>query len=182
MQFNLELVISVSSAMIALCALVLTIWEGVQARAHNRISVRPLLTTWTNNKLEEGLHEVYLVNAGIGPARISKFEVRLNGEIVLGDAHEPIELAAKQLFHKRKYHIETGWLSVGSILAEKEKIKIVGIRFTKETTPTRDELKVTGRKSAFRIEFESMYGEKFVFDTDDELRKQTSNLTGAREG
>jgi hypothetical protein len=47
--------IAISSALIALLIFGLTVWQGLQVRKHNRLSVKPFLDfTWVNN-YEKGL-------------------------------------------------------------------------------------------------------------------------------
>src|SRR5690242_3988556 len=79
-------VISLTSLLIALCTFGLTLYHFYVIRKHNRITVRPYLTTrldknwdWDNNTL---VVEWMLSNDGIGPAIIASYELRLDGETV----------------------------------------------------------------------------------------------------
>jgi hypothetical protein len=64
---------SLAGTIVAIVALVATIWNGLATRRHNRLSVRPLLRIdWT---FEDGPLEAILRNAGIGPAFIGGVSV-----------------------------------------------------------------------------------------------------------
>jgi hypothetical protein len=63
--------IALASVVSALSALVLTIWQGLQTRKHNRLSAKPYVGfSWVNKPLQ-GLR-CELKNLGLGPALISQ--------------------------------------------------------------------------------------------------------------
>lgn len=64
---------------IALSALVVSIWQVNQQQKHDRISVRPYLD-WTQSMDDEGYVMVQLKNKGFGPAFFEK------GELHVGDS------------------------------------------------------------------------------------------------
>ena len=67
---------------IALCALVLAVQQGVTARRHERASLRPYLTFERVMKLDEDHVELMINNHGPGSALIESFEVSVDGEKV----------------------------------------------------------------------------------------------------
>lgn len=73
--------IALASAVVAGCALGVTFWQGYLMRQHNRLSVRPMLTTMERYEIKNNLGYVSfeLSNCGIGPAIIKNF-VLLNGD------------------------------------------------------------------------------------------------------
>src|SRR3989344_2263262 len=89
-QISWEAIAAIASAIIALCALGLSIWQGYLSRGHNRISVRPHLTMWTHKYHGDGLYAADIVNNGIGPAIIKCFSVKLDGKKIEGKETEPI--------------------------------------------------------------------------------------------
>jgi hypothetical protein len=70
--------IALSAIIIAICSLILSIWQGVVIRQHNRVSVRPILTiSGTHNDKGSGW---LLGNAGLGPALVKWIEVTVDGK------------------------------------------------------------------------------------------------------
>ena len=68
--------ISLAAIVIALSALVLSIWQGILTRNHNRISVRPLVTI--SGAVNENGSGWKLGNAGLGPAIVKWFKVTVD--------------------------------------------------------------------------------------------------------
>jgi hypothetical protein len=63
--------IAIASAVIALFAFALTLWQGFIVRKHNQLSVKPVLDfRWVNNHKKGILCQ--LVNLGVGPAFLNK--------------------------------------------------------------------------------------------------------------
>jgi hypothetical protein len=73
-----ELVTAISSVVIAVLALVVTVYQSVLTRKHNRQTVRPVLQLRCGFRLGEiaGLH---LANVGLGPAVIRSSAVSVDG-------------------------------------------------------------------------------------------------------
>jgi hypothetical protein len=80
----MEIIVSISSIVIALAALFVACWQGHLARTHNRLSVLPNLQTHTdeNNAGNTGTIELTLSNSGIGPAIIKAIQLKKNGKPV----------------------------------------------------------------------------------------------------
>lgn len=75
-----ELIVSCSSAFIAILALGVAVWQGHLMRKHNRLSLRPHLTFRETISATNNPHFVLeLQNNGIGPAIIKDFQIWLDG-------------------------------------------------------------------------------------------------------
>jgi len=72
-----------SSVIVAICALLLTVWQGVAVRKHNIISVKPKLKFSCTRG--DDSWELILENLGLGPAFIYDFELQLNDKFVDAD-------------------------------------------------------------------------------------------------
>ena len=72
-------VIAISSAVIALCALITTIWQGVVSRRHNRMSVKPVLDFDREVRPKE-MFSISLKNHGVGVAIIQSIRIENNGK------------------------------------------------------------------------------------------------------
>lgn len=81
MEFNAETWIAIASAITAVCALGVTVWQGRQNYKHNKLSVRPMLATMEahDEKDNIGYASFTIENCGVGPAIIKKF-ILLNGD------------------------------------------------------------------------------------------------------
>lgn len=80
--------IEITSVFIAMLALGLTIYQGIQARYHNRLTVMPLLRIEHSASKLNNDYSISIRNDGLGPARITGIEVnvgkdffRFDGEI-----------------------------------------------------------------------------------------------------
>ncbi|MCK9426465.1 MAG: hypothetical protein M0Q21_10540 [Ignavibacteriaceae bacterium] len=71
-------IIAMSSVIIALAALVATIWQGLITQKHNRLSVKPIGDILANN-FEDKI-EVILENKGTGPLIMKSFRAIVGNE------------------------------------------------------------------------------------------------------
>src|ERR1051325_6864496 len=79
---NLEIVIGIAATIIAISALIVSIWQGAETRRHNRLAFRPALAFGVEeNSTDSG---IYLYNSGNGPALIKRFAVYVDGQPVQG--------------------------------------------------------------------------------------------------
>lgn len=77
-----EIWISVSATMIALASLWVSFTESRNIRSHNRQSVRPLLQIRRVLNFEGTRTGIQLVNAGLGPAIVTRSVVQVDGEVI----------------------------------------------------------------------------------------------------
>ncbi|MEZ0175555.1 MAG: hypothetical protein AB9Q20_14775 [Candidatus Reddybacter sp.] len=77
-----------AAEIIALCALLFTAWNVYTQRKHNILSVTPHLTRFVTSDQngEVGVAKLELMNNGLGPAFIEKFQIYLNNEFCEYDA------------------------------------------------------------------------------------------------
>jgi len=165
-QISWEAVAAIASTIIALCALVLSIWQGYLSRRHNRISVRPHLTMWTHKYHNDGLYAADIVNNGFGPANIKCFAVKLDGKKIEGKETEPIVKLLQTLLKGFDYDSRQSFFSSGYMMAANEKRQLVEIRFKGDKKPSPTLMEELFKKADIYIEYESMYGEKFKLSTE----------------
>ncbi|MDX2943285.1 MULTISPECIES: hypothetical protein [Streptomyces] len=77
-----ETLISMSATVIALASLWVSFTESRSIRSHNRQSVRPLLQIRRVLNFEGTRTGIQLVNAGLGPAVVTRSVVRVDGDVV----------------------------------------------------------------------------------------------------
>ncbi|WP_392440372.1 hypothetical protein AABD61_08360 [Edwardsiella piscicida] len=80
-----SLIVSICSAIIALCALGLSIYMGWLQKNNYEISVQPYITLVPTIDPEKNEYGFYLYNAGLGKGYIENIEYFLNGKQVEGD-------------------------------------------------------------------------------------------------
>lgn len=161
MIFTPEVWIMGASAVVAVCALAVTVWEGFQARKHNKLSVRPLLTSAENSDItRRGMFFSWeLINAGLGPAIIKDFIVLFNGKEVSRNNRE--ELIAFLKKKTKKYgDLKVFTFRVDSSMVANEKCEILSFTYN----PDQDISFI--EKLDLRINYQSIYKDKtFTYDT-----------------
>ncbi len=158
--------IGIASAIIALCALILTVWQAHQTSRHNRLSVSPRLTTWLDCSEDRGVYSVELMNNGIGPAVIKSFEMKVDGNEIQGKQAEQIDKAIKTLFPTQHYIQTVSYLDGGYVMAAKETRTLAALKFQLGSMPSEEEFRKQVSRTSLRIKFESIYGEAFEYKTE----------------
>lgn len=161
-----EAIAGFSSAVIALCALGLTIWQACITRRHNKLSVRPHLTTWTHSDRANHLYAVDLINNGIGPAFIQTFQVCVDGHAMVGEGYEPIEKALKVLFPQYQFSSRQSFVGSGYSMAANETRPLVVVQFHGTSTPRPEEVDHAIKRVRLLINYSSIYDEMFLLDSD----------------
>lgn len=161
-----EAIAGFCAVIVALCALWLTISEGRESRKHNKLSVKPHLTTWTSSAAASGRYSVDVINNGIGPALIKNFQICVDGMAVEGLGVGVIENALKKLFPGAAYEAKQGYLAPGYVMSAKERRPVVDIVFLGQPVPKYEEMAQAEKRIRLVIEYESMYGEEYRYDSD----------------
>ncbi|NQT57186.1 MAG: hypothetical protein HQ551_13270 [Desulfobacteraceae bacterium] len=162
---NWEAIVGFSSAVIALCAFGLTIWQACITRRHNKLSVTPHLTTWTHSDKAKNIYAVELLNNGIGPALIISFHIQVDGQAIIGEGTEPMEKALRILFPQYQYSSWQSFVSKGYMMSAKEARNLVTIQFHGEKLPRPEEVEHATKRARLLIEYKSIYQDKSTLDT-----------------
>lgn len=160
-----EAIAGLSSAVIALCALGLTVWQAKITRHHNKLSVTPHLTTWSQRDVANNRYSAELLNNGIGPALIESFYIHVDGQLISGEGTEPIEKALKILFPQYQYASWQSFVAKGYMMAEKEARNLVTIVFQGEKVPMPVEVEHATKRVRLLITYKSIYGDEFILDS-----------------
>lgn len=171
---NWEVITGISSAVIALCALVFSLYQGKQAREHNKLSVRPHLSTWEHKEVEGGFYRLELINNGIGPAVIDTFSIKVDGKLQSGDGSEPIVKAMEIVLQDRQYQpLERSYLGKGYVMAPKERCTVFAVKFFGQL-PSKEFVEHAIKRCHLEVHYMSFYGEKFRFPTEEDDFKKLS--------
>ncbi len=133
------------------------------ARRHNRLSVRPHISTWTSGDAEKGFYSIEIVNNGIGPAIIEEFTVKIDGKPVMGNGADSVENALKILFPSVPYRANHGYLSKDYSMAPKERCGFIEVQFLGKPLPSEEVVKQAISRGGLEITYKSFYDETFHF-------------------
>jgi hypothetical protein len=153
-----QTVIATSAVVIALISLVVAVWEGVQTRRHNKLSLLPCMRIDRLLLSSPGSPPmICLLSTGVGPAIIRKFSVTVDGKDVVGDDPRPAVNALKQLGIDHACAAYTP--EPGDTFAPGEVKNLIEVLDFPGDFGLRCELRRTLKRLEFNIEFASVYGE-----------------------
>jgi len=162
----------IADTVISVCALGLTIWTIQQTHRQNKLSARPHIVGNHNSDWNDTgcLYTYEISNHGIGPARLKRFILVLDGEAFEcpKDKHPMEEFFAKHLTGKLEYKLlTTGVPNADYCMLAGQSYKIFNMLIPGVTMDDRVLIRDAMKGMDLRVEYESFYEEKFVFDTRD---------------
>jgi len=157
-------------AILALCALFLTIYQSLLTRKHNRLSVKPKLSSFTDFQRPFNstiIYSVKVVNRGLGPAYINRFRIIYEDkEYEITEIEHIHALVLKefggQLDGAQSYY---GFLRKGAVLGNADSFQIANLFLS---VANDDEARlIPSRIAKFNMimDYESAYKEKDSYDT-----------------
>jgi hypothetical protein len=155
-----------ANIIIAVCALVISVWSIYFTIRHHKLSVTPHLVTHQHTEFrDDGIVLSFEVsNHGIGPAKIEKFEIFLEGKPFAAKS-EPVEAVLKSSFvnlpHRILFqaHLKNYCLKAGQSYPL-ARVLLPGMKeFDKESITKK------AKRIDFRIEYASFYKNRYVLDT-----------------
>lgn len=158
-------IIALAAAAVAVCALFATIWQAILARRHNRLSVRPLLVSVVDRKIDDAGAEITLLvrNCGVGPAIVKERGFWRDGKPFLADADDEVSavlqhaLASKYPWSLKKH----GLPGIGTAIPPGGEHVIASVFFKKYTRQMADIALESGKDIFFRLRYQSLYEEVF---------------------
>lgn len=75
-------ILALSAFLTAIAALIVSFWQGIENRNHNRLSVKPQLTILPQNSTADPEIGLRLSNKGTGPALIINWDISVNNKPV----------------------------------------------------------------------------------------------------
>jgi hypothetical protein len=163
--YSCEGIGAIASAIIATCAFFTATWQACATHKHNRLSVKPLLNTWTEHSHHS--YTVQLSNIGVGPALIDSFSIYVDDKKIDGVGSEPISKAVNILFPQNPPDIlRRSHLSKGGALAANQSIDVVTLQFDQRTALTPELLEHLSKRVKLVIKYTSIYQNKvFTYDS-----------------
>lgn len=159
-QLGAEDVIAIAAVLVAIFALVATVWQGWTARKHNRMSVRPALD-YIDMRDSPAALGLAIVNRGLGPAIVDGIEITVDGQKFVQMDSEYKAFVAHRV-HNYGADGQFQSLASGSPISVGQSIVLFRIQVPHE----RDERLLAATRFLSRIEFQiaysSMYGERYT--------------------
>lgn len=153
--------IAISAVVIALASLYVAVKQSNLAREHNRLSVRPFLTIYRKQFLNQPI-EYSLENRGIGPAIVNKFSVLVDdGEANSADGNKL--LGAADLLGIRREDVGGHLLGPDEVLKPGQEIVFLRFKRSGEDEPFHNELIRKIPRLKFKIGYKSMYDEQYEY-------------------
>ncbi len=154
----ISLVTSISLAIIALGALVVSVWTLYANRRHNRLSVRPKLVGDIHQSAELLSRE--LKNGGLGPAEITSVEVFIDGKLC---PDKTLNDAVRDVLGEG--HVcDVMNIAEGYSLLSNQTLKLFVM---KKPLQKKEFVVQMLNRVDIRIAYKSLYGESFVYNSSD---------------
>lgn len=156
-----------SAEIIAFCALLFTVYQFRAARHHNKLMVTPHLCIETNTEVsnQEYEMEILLKNSGIGPAVVKKFTILLDGKD-LGEVDlNKMRSIVDDLLKKNTKGFTFKTYKSGYVMSEKDDDVLLNFIIPINLSTNIKELEKELDKLDLYIEYESLYGSQYTFDS-----------------
>jgi hypothetical protein len=149
-----DTVIALAATVIALSAFIVAVWQGVETRIHNRMSVMPRLRLGLVQRGKEPIR-LYALNSGTGPAIIENFVVRRDGETV-APSPEVLSGDLAKLSLSGDFFLRV--LHAGDTISAGESLDIIHITLNEIDDAKVDILIGELRRVTIECEYSSIYG------------------------
>ncbi|MDH0084854.1 MAG: hypothetical protein GTN60_04825 [Pseudomonas stutzeri] len=152
------------SAGIAGFALIFTKRQVDMHEKHNRLMATPHLSGWNHQDGETETYSFTLENTGIGPAIIKAITLTVDGHPAQGEGSDMIEDAAERLFPNVAKHHRFEMFTVGEFVPPNKKFEVYSIQA--EGLSAEQLIKRAQTATKLVIHYESIYGDKYLYDSD----------------
>ena len=154
-----EAIIQGAAALTALAALGVAVWEGMTARRHSRLSVRPYLIITEHFAGSRGRLGLTVSNEGLGPALVTGYSVHVDGRPT-DEAADCWESAVESLPFPGVVNLTV--IGPGGIVRAGDLVWLLWTPFTDENFKQVDRLRGSINRLGVSIRYESMYGSRDV--------------------
>ncbi|WP_394561831.1 hypothetical protein [Aquipseudomonas alcaligenes] len=158
---------AVAAVASVVCALAALWYSNRQIKIHdqhNRKMAQPHLAGWNHISHDPELYVYSLENVGLGPAVIKSIRLEVDGNQIEGEGADLLENATELLLEG--VGSERGWemFTAETMLPVGRKYELLGVKPTHHTAEdVRQRVKDRAR---LVIQYESILGDKFTFDSD----------------
>lgn len=154
MKIKAENVTAFAATLTAIAALFIAVWDNVQTREHNRLSVAPRLTISTT--VSNDIRSIAVRNDGIGPAIIERMTMRMQTPEGLIETQEWQDISPR--FFDAGHSISSSWqFSSGDAIGIGKSYDLFGASESSDSAAP--SLREMMRDLSLRIEYASIYGD-----------------------
>jgi hypothetical protein len=157
--------IGLGSAVIALCAFLVSIVQLRMQRTHDRLSVRPILD-WTAHNTNHVNHKWEIINVGEGTAIITSFRLLVGKDEIVWPSSKIIVSALESIGITSK-HVVKYYAGITPVYVMPHETKLL-LELHEDMAVL--ELKEICLKIGWILEYESVYGEKFKLHIPNDAR------------
>ena len=167
-----ELADKYAPLLVSICALFLTISQTILSHRHNRLSVKPNLTSFVHTEQDMDEKAIWritttLTNNGLGPAIIKSFEVLFDDKPVPqvnpGDIYPMIEREVKLRFIAEDCNF--GLLRPGYVMGKGDTVRTAKVTLVRTLDISDDYIHASMHRFHILVRYESAYGESFTYDS-----------------
>jgi hypothetical protein len=157
--------VSIFAGLIGLIALFVSIWQGYETRKNYRLSVTPHINIYVAWKSENEGNGIFLVNNGLGPARIRNIVVRIFGSKI--DYMKEIDKFVSSLRSNFSPEISKAIIGIGiqsgCFLPAGERLQLISFPVLNEEQALAFGETLYG--ISFSINYSSIYGKPYNLDS-----------------
>jgi hypothetical protein len=172
MELLAELAREYAALLVSICALFLTINQSMATRKHNRLTVKPHLTSFTEIRPDperQGIMTVKatLSNNGLGPAIVKTFEPLLDGVPINFSKPGDIFPIVEKVLPLRLIADECYFavLHQNYVLAKDAVLAVATISYAQTVHDDPAAIQDALNRFHIRVSYESAYGESFAYDS-----------------
>ncbi|WP_312244293.1 hypothetical protein [Stutzerimonas nitrititolerans] len=168
--------LSICAILVSVLALCISLWQGVVAREHNRLSVSPKLIGTPALEGKGGKNGLYLSNVGLGPAIVQQAKLVVNEREFDFTKNPWPEILS--VVGVERLCFSTSWLPVGSTVKSQEVVSLLSVTRADLGACYLEAMKlISGNEIAIEIKYESMYGEPSAISNIVSLGKKDFNFS-----
>ena len=150
------------TTLLAVAAIALAAWEGIENRQHNHLSVAPRLNGSVG--LSREAVSLGLSSNGLGPAVIKEFRIYLDGKVVHDAAIDSTSASPWQqlmpLLAPSNYAVTTNAYGIGSLLRAGQDYEMFRVTARDSTKLKDDELSKLIDRIGIEVRYCSMYDDQ----------------------
>jgi len=153
-------IVSFSAIIVSIASIFIATWQGMETRRHNRLSVRPKLDFSFN--VSRNSFGYSILNQGLGPAIITERKIFLDGkEFIPQTKYFGWPAALQDTLQLMNMNLDSSPLSKGVTIRAGQPRIIIEF-YEQDNKDLTIDPRVIYRRLAFKINYESMYGESFT--------------------
>lgn len=158
------------SVFVASIVAIFSAYQALLLRKHNRLSVRPHITTWVRHSEKGGKHylRLFLENNGLGTAIIKEFKLKFDGKELGANKEIPAlvrEIRALVADEDCLSYDNCAILGYGSSLRDGKEIAVVSLTCTPNDTTNMEDFEAFMDRFEIEVRYKSIYGEVFTMSS-----------------